>query len=132
MCGLIYRRLLLLFDAVYVAVDAALSVCKYAVHAVDHYQGARAEARGQVRSTHRQPACWLLCMRQLRPWQQLSLLLCLVSSLIVSYFLLLVSCYSHVQEREPWEGRSELVYWLDLASDLALQTLTLAHHLHLW
>lgn len=62
--GLICRRLLLLFDAAYVAVDAALSVCKYAVHAADHYQGARAEARGQVRRTQRQrTGCCLVCMR---------------------------------------------------------------------
>jgi hypothetical protein len=38
-----------------------------------------------------------------------------------------------VQEEEAWEGRRCLApYWLDLASDLGLASLTLLHHLHLW
>ena len=36
------------------------------------------------------------------------------------------------QEREAWEGRSVLVYWLELGAELALHSLSLAHYLHLW
>ena len=38
----------------------------------------------------------------------------------------------HLQEREPWEGRTALVYWLELAADLTLNSLTLGHYCHLW
>ncbi|PSC71052.1 E3 ubiquitin ligase RIN2-like [Micractinium conductrix] len=36
------------------------------------------------------------------------------------------------EEREAWEGRSVLVYWLELGAELALHSLSLAHYLHLW
>ncbi|KAL4452104.1 hypothetical protein ABPG75_007766 [Micractinium tetrahymenae] len=80
--GSLSHASLWLFDAAFVAVDASYSLAKYAVHALDHWQAAQAEARGE--------------------------------------------------EREPWEGRSALVYWLELAADLTLQGLMLAHYLHLW
>lgn len=41
-------------------------------------------------------------------------------------------CACAGQEREPWEGRSALVYWLELAADLTLHALMLGHYLHLW
>ena len=128
------RRLLLLFDAAYVAVDAALSVCKYAVHAADHYQALQAEARGQVLTrlvlplTAGPSAVELAAYdRTGRHSTQLSPPYCPPAP-----WPPILLCCSQAQEREPWEGRSELIYWLDLASDLVLQTLTLAHHLHLW
>lgn len=43
------HALLWLYDAVFVAVDASLSLVKYATHAVDHARRAAAEARGEVR-----------------------------------------------------------------------------------
>jgi hypothetical protein len=47
--------------------------------------------------------------------------------------VLLTACACRTpQEREAWEGRSALLYWLDLGADLALHALSLAHFLHLW
>ncbi|EFN55075.1 hypothetical protein CHLNCDRAFT_134959 [Chlorella variabilis] len=80
--GSLSHALLWLFDATFVAVDAAYALLKYAVQAWDHCKVMRAEVRGE--------------------------------------------------EREPWEGRTELVYWLNLAADLTLLGLSLFHYLHLW
>ena len=33
---------------------------------------------------------------------------------------------------EPWAGRGPFLYYLELATDLTLHTLTLAHYAHLW
>ena len=37
-----------------------------------------------------------------------------------------------LQERETWEGRTTVLYWLQLCTRLSLSTLALAHYFHLW
>lgn len=127
-----------LFDAAFVAVDASFSLAKYAVHALDHWQAAKAEARGEVRREDVVHACSLVSQAvRAQPVTSLNALhLGLMASMAVygnaNWAAGPALPAPAVQEREPWEGRSALVYWLELAADLALHALMLGHYLHLW
>lgn len=118
------------------AVDASYSLAKYAVHALDHWQAAQAEARGEVRRGLRGPCTPAQKPRHTVPpcasaWPQIRPATWCAQRLPHGAASP-CSRAPPAQEREPWEGRSALVYWLELAADLTLHALMLGHYLHLW